>query len=78
MSAIRLDTIGRIVKGEDLGTFLRVLDDSEDTGGFFVLHSNTVSFMDVHDVWLEDWGALEEYFEAMGWSIDWQVEDERA
>ena len=36
-SSFRVGVVGRIVAGEEAGRFLKVVDDSENTGGFLIL-----------------------------------------
>ncbi len=71
MSTIQLNTVGLIKKGDDVGSFVKVLDDSENTGGYLILTSEHKSFKDGYDGWVEDWKSLESYFEESGWLVEW-------
>jgi hypothetical protein len=62
---------GRIVAGDDLGRFVKVVDDSENTGGFLVLTADDVEFRSGHDNWVEDEAALKRYFQEAGWLVEW-------
>lgn len=68
---IRLNTLGRIVEGDESGCFVRILDDSESTGGFLILTSIDRSFEDGFNDWVEDAEALDSYWSEAGWTIEW-------
>ncbi|MBL3558394.1 hypothetical protein JK643_18565 [Marinobacter sp. JB05H06] len=70
---IRVGKIGVVLAGENIGWQIRVEDDSVNTGGYLVLTSR--DFTDPHaeafDDWVEDEGALQEYFRESGWVVKW-------
>lgn len=68
---LRINTLGKIVAGTDSGCFLRILDDSENTGGFLVLTSKDPSMKDASDDWVRDARDLAAYLDESGWTIEW-------
>ncbi len=71
MSNIRLDTIGEILEGDDKGKFIKILDDSQSTGGYLIVTSQGPKFETGYDDWVEDWDSLEGYFQESNWIIRW-------
>ncbi|WP_074575675.1 hypothetical protein [Polaromonas sp. JS666] len=62
---------GRIIEGEDVGCYVKVIDDAEATGGFLILTSKSADMSSVHDSWVIDKEALAQYFDESGWVIEW-------
>ena len=73
MNEIRLNIIGRILEGDDVGLFVKILDDSDNTGGYLVITSKTETFENCHDDWVEDMDSLKNYFEESLWQIEWSL-----
>lgn len=73
MQKIKINTIGKIIQGDDAGCYLKVLDDSESTGGYLILTSKNINFSDCFDDWVQNKHALKGFFEESGWVIEWQV-----
>lgn len=69
---IKIGNIGRILKGDNVGFFIKVQDDSENTGGYLILQSKSDDFTSGFDDWVENSRALEQFFKESKWEIDWQ------
>ena len=70
-SKIEIGRIGKIVKGDDVGCFIKIQDDSENTGGFLILQSESEDFSTGSDDWVEDAKGLEESLEESEWAVNW-------
>lgn len=72
MSDIQIGMVGEIVAGDDIGSFIKIIDDKDNTGGFIILISDSYSFHNGHDSWVENAEALQLYFYESKWLIDWR------
>lgn len=70
---LKFNTVGKILSGDSAGGFVKVVDDSANSGGFLVIISTSATFdKEVFDDWVEDSGSLCAYFEESNWIVDWQ------
>ena len=70
---IQLDTIGRILEGDDVSHFIKVIFDKETTGGYYIFQSEKKEFPEnkTFDSWVETKEDLEGYFDESNWKVDW-------
>lgn len=69
---IKINVVGQVVAGNrEVGSFIKVLDDAESTGGFLILMASTSEMGDCFDDWVENEKALRHYFIESGWTILW-------
>jgi hypothetical protein len=75
MLDIRIGRTGTIVGGDlrGRGRFVKIEDDSKNTGGFLILTSEDREFRGGHvfDDWVENKADLEGYFRESGWLVEW-------
>lgn len=71
---IKIGLVGRIVEGDDIGSYVKVLDDSQNTGGYLILTSAHQDMSDGADNWVEDWDTLSRYFQESRWVVEWLQE----
>jgi hypothetical protein len=62
---------GRIIEGEEAGSYIKVIDDVDATGGFLILISKSADMSSVHDSWVINKSALSEYFNESDWISEW-------
>ena len=66
----RIGKKGLIKNGRDAGFFVRIEDDSQNTGGFLILiwkeHPR-----EGYDYWVESLANLEQFMNESGWEIEW-------
>lgn len=72
MPNIRIEKTGQIIRGDDAGSYVKIIDDRNNTGGYLVLVSNSPEFSDGYDDWVESVDALKEYFQESKWDIQWR------
>ncbi len=71
MQEIKLNTKGRIVQGLHVGRYIEVIDDTDNTGGFYVFQSTTETFDECFDDWMQTWELVEQHFMYWEWEIEW-------
>lgn len=72
MVDILIGVVGKIISGEEHGRFIKVIDDSENTGGFLILTADDIEFRSRgYDDWVEDREHLKRYFLGSQWLIEW-------
>ncbi|WP_148294200.1 hypothetical protein [Azospirillum sp. B506] len=74
MLDIRIGQVGRIIKGEGIGRYIKIIDDAESTGGFLILDAGDQNMSQCFDSWVEKRADLSQFFEEAGWEIDWIIE----
>lgn len=68
---IRIGQIGKIISGDDCGMYLKIMDDSDSTGGYLILTSFNIDMSDGFDNWTESYATLVQYFVESDWVIEW-------
>jgi len=68
---IKIGKVGEIVAGDEVGSFVKVIDDTDKTGGFLILTSSTPEMKDGFDNWVENESSLRQYFIESNWVIRW-------
>lgn len=72
MTRIELERYGCILSGFYEGYFVKLHDDSDVTGGYYVFLVDDLSApTDGGDYWVEDIAALESFVESSRWEIEW-------
>ncbi|GGF27966.1 hypothetical protein GCM10011611_37480 [Aliidongia dinghuensis] len=71
MGSVPIGRVGKIVSGDEAGWFVKVLDDSDATGGFLILTSREDHFVSGFDNWVADENALKQYLHEARWLIEW-------
>jgi hypothetical protein len=72
-SELPFDRVGRILAGEDAGSFVKLIDDFENTGGILVLTSPSADFSIGGDNWVADLAELKRYMRHARWLIEWSA-----
>ena len=62
---------GKIISGDEAGKFVKIVDDSDNTGGFLILTASDPGFVDGHDNWVENEASLLRYFDESRWIVEW-------
>lgn len=69
-AADMIGKLGRIKSGEHAGFFVRIQDDSINTGGLLILLWRE-SPSERYDNWVENVKSLEQFFRESGWDVEW-------
>jgi hypothetical protein len=68
---IKVGEVGRIVAGQELGHFVKVIDDGANTGGFLILTAAAADMTGGFDCWVESKEMLQRFFHEAGWIVEW-------
>lgn len=70
---IKINVIGKILKGDNENWYLLVKEDFENTGGYLILIAKDLNFASDEgcDYWVEKYSNLIAFFEESKWKIQW-------
>lgn len=69
---IKIGVIGKIIEGEACGWFVRIKEDFEDTGGYFILITKKTEMSEEdYDYWAQDKNTMLEMIKEFRWKINW-------
>jgi hypothetical protein len=68
---IRIEVLGRIEHGLHAGGYVKIVDDTINTGGYLILVATERSLSNSFDDWVEDQRSLEAYFKECDWRVEW-------
>lgn len=68
---IQIGKIGQITSGEEGGSYIKIVEDTKKTGGYFILRSIDINFSYVYDDWVEKLDYLPDYFAEAKWIVKW-------
>jgi predicted transcriptional regulator len=74
MNDIKLDTVGKIVKGDQQGWYILIEHDPDDTGGYYIFQAPNEKVKESkegYDDWLEKFEDITAYFTESSWIIEW-------
>ncbi|GGT34531.1 hypothetical protein GCM10010207_38220 [Streptomyces atratus] len=70
---IKIDSIGRIVSGEEAGRFVRIQELPDDPPSYLIITAVDRDFRQGGgDSWAEDEASLRQYFIESRWIINWE------
>ena len=81
MCEIKLNKVGRIIRGKSLDWYIKIISGNEDNDenygeeDFFILYSEKAEFVCEYDGWVEDYEVLLTHFRDYNWVIEWLDED---
>lgn len=68
---IPLNTVGKVISGDNKIRFVKVVFDIEDTGGYYIFMYEDESQIKGFDSWVLNSQELEDYFRLSGWEVEW-------
>lgn len=72
---IEIGVLGRILKGDDQGKYVKIQELPDDPPSYLVLTAADRDFRtDGGDEWVEDEPSLQQFFKEAGWIIRWESE----
>lgn len=71
---IKYNKIGEIIEGDNVGWYVKIINDKEKSGGFFVLEFESKNSDKGYDTWLETENDVKGYFYESEWKINWGLD----
>ncbi|MET8443306.1 hypothetical protein ACN6LF_002401 [[Kitasatospora] papulosa] len=69
---IKINTIGRIISGEESGRFVKIQELPDDPPSFLILTAADREFhQEGGDAWVENKDSLQQYFTESHWVVNW-------
>lgn len=69
---LEYNTIGKITAGENCGWFVKIINDTNDSGGYFIYEFEDSDGVNGFDTWLENETHVKGYIYENEWEIDWE------
>jgi hypothetical protein len=77
VSVVKIGCVGVVANSEHPKHHVRVVDDSENTGGFLIYEwwdgSNGPNENHAFDSWVETREDLDAFFREVGWNVEWNA-----
>lgn len=68
---VKYDVFGKITEGDHSGWYVKFIDDSENTGGFYIYKIKDLNGDEGFDTWLETENDVKGYIYESEWKIEW-------
>jgi hypothetical protein len=68
---VKYGVLGKIKEGNNLGWLVKIIDDREHTGGFYINEFENPNGDEGFDTWLETENDVKGYIVENGWKIEW-------
>ncbi|MGY0488816.1 hypothetical protein [Streptomyces sp. WG-D5] len=71
---IKVETLGRIVSGDEQGRYVYIKELPDDPPSYLVLTSDDPDLKVAGgDEWVEDFASLQQFFDEGMWVVEWNV-----
>ena len=74
---VRVGQLGKIIRGDELGHYVKVVREPSRTDGLLILTSADADMTEGHDCWVENTDALRRFFDKAHWVVDWHTQPPR-
>lgn len=71
MTEVLIGRVGQIQAGKEQGNYVKIVDDSSNTGGFLILTSEQHDFSNFFDNWVGCKSDVDRYIQESNWDIKW-------
>lgn len=69
---IPINKIGKIVAGLEAGRYVKLLDHTDDSGGYLILTAASSDMQtEAFDSWVESMAEVSKFFEESKWTVEW-------
>ncbi|THV59678.1 hypothetical protein EZV76_08925 [Flagellimonas alvinocaridis] len=73
MVEVQFGIFGKIITGHNEGWYVKLEDNTDQSGGFYIYEMPNLEGDNGFDTWLESKEDIKSYFDECNWKIEWLI-----